>query len=156
MWFWPKTDGLTPRRAVQMIVLATVSVALVAGPAVWLTDRQDFPTLGLAWWWVLQTATTIGYGDIVPHSTLGRVVGAILMVESTAFIAIVTAGITSALVNRARREDLASRPLTPEPGPDDLAARLDHIAARLERIESALDRLGGQDPAAGPRSTRDG
>ncbi|MEJ2865388.1 potassium channel family protein [Actinomycetospora flava] len=138
MWFWPKGDRLTPRRAVQMIVLATVSVVLVAGPAVWLTDRRDFPTLGLAWWWALQTATTIGYGDIVPHTVLGRVVGAVLMVESTAFIAIVTAGITSALVNRARREDLADGLPTAD---GDLDTRLDELDERLARIERALRRL---------------
>lgn len=134
MLFQPRPDTITPRRAVQLIVLATVSVVLVAGVVVWLFDRQDFPSLGLAWWWALQTATTIGYGDIVPSSGTGRVVGAVLMVESTAFIAITTAGVTSALVNRARG------PST-EPAVDALTERVRELDERLARIELVLRQL---------------
>lgn len=134
MLFQPRPETITPRRAVQLIVLATVSVVLIAGVVVWLFDRQDFPSLGLAWWWALQTATTIGYGDIVPRSVTGRLVGAALMVESTAFIAITTAGITSALVNRARHHSEA-------PAVAALADRVDEIDERLARIELVLRQI---------------
>ena len=41
---------------------------------------------------VLQTVTTVGYGDVTPKDTAGKIVGAIVMLEGIAFLAIVTAG----------------------------------------------------------------
>jgi voltage-gated potassium channel Kch len=54
-------------------------------------------------WWALQTVTTVGYGDVAPTHLAGRLVGAAVMLEGTAFIAIVTAVITSSFVARAAR-----------------------------------------------------
>src|SRR6478752_4649019 len=42
-----------------------------------LLDRQEFPSLGTGLWWALQTVTTVGYGDVTPATTAGRLVGAI-------------------------------------------------------------------------------
>jgi hypothetical protein len=51
-------------------------------------DARDFPDLGSALWYTLQTVTTVGYGDHVPTSAVGRVVGASVMVVAVALIAI--------------------------------------------------------------------
>jgi hypothetical protein len=39
-------------------------------------DRRParLPTIGLALWWAVMTVTTVGYGDIVPTTTAGRLV----------------------------------------------------------------------------------
>ena len=46
--------------------------------------------------------TTVGYGDVVPQSTAGRIVGSVLMLGGLSLLAIVTAVITSAFVSGAR------------------------------------------------------
>ena len=38
-------------------------------------------------WWALQTVTTVGYGDVAPTQLVGRLVGAVVMLEGIAFIA---------------------------------------------------------------------
>ena len=49
-----------------------LGIVLVGGVIVWVFDRRDFPDLGGALWYTLQTVTTVGYGDKVPTSGLGR------------------------------------------------------------------------------------
>jgi voltage-gated potassium channel len=46
-------------------------------------------------WWALVTITTVGYGDGVPHSTLGRIVGLILMLSGVVLVSLFTATIAS-------------------------------------------------------------
>lgn len=43
-------------------------------------------TLGDALWWGIVTLSTVGYGDIVPHTVLGRYLGAGLMVFQIGFL----------------------------------------------------------------------
>ena len=52
--------------------------------------------------------TTVGYGDVAPKNPSGKIVAALIMLEGVAFLAIVTAAITSTFVTRAARERLAT------------------------------------------------
>jgi len=124
------SEPVSIRGAMAVIVWGMCLSVVLGGLVVWLFDRTDFPDLGAGLWWSLQTVTTVGYGDVVPTTGLGRVVGALIMLESIAFVAILTAAITSNFVERARR-----------PHRDDhVRERLDEIAARLAAIEAALRR----------------
>jgi voltage-gated potassium channel len=42
-------------------------------------------------WWSFATATTTGYGDIVPQTNSGKILGILLMVGGTALFAMYTA-----------------------------------------------------------------
>jgi voltage-gated potassium channel len=75
----------------------------------------------------MQTVTTVGYGDVTPKHVSGRVVGALVMLEGIAFIAIITAAITSTFVARAERE-------AGEAEDAELEARLDERFDRLEAM----------------------
>ena len=55
-------------------------------------------------WWALVTITTVGYGDVVPHSTLGRIVGLVLMLSGVVLVALFTATIASIFVERKIKE----------------------------------------------------
>jgi len=128
---------LTPRRAAVIIASYTALVTLAGGIVGWLTDRKDFHTLGDGLWWSLQTVTTVGYGDVVPSQGTGRVIGAFVMISGIAFLTVITAAVTAALIDAARRR----RPLMSErePVPEDL---LSEVSARLSAIEARLDELG--------------
>jgi voltage-gated potassium channel len=135
---------LSVRKAMAVIVSATFVSVFVGGFLITVVDAEEFPDFGTGLWWALQTVTTVGYGDVTPKNTIGRLVGAVIMVEAIAFVAIVTAAITSSFVERARRErDAEAESISA----DRLTAQLADISARLERIERALER----DEAAGAR-----
>ena len=55
-------------------------------------------------WWAIQTATTVGYGDVTPRHVSGRIVGVVVMLWGVAFISIITAIITTTFITRARVE----------------------------------------------------
>jgi voltage-gated potassium channel len=115
----------TARRAGIVIAAVTIAVAVAGAVVMRLLDREEqFSTIGTSLWWSLQTITTVGYGDTVPQDTLGRLVAAVVMVTGIAFVAVVTAAISAAFVESARRRMGRN--------PDDV------ILERLDRIERTL------------------
>lgn len=56
-------------------------------------------------WWAIATITNTGYGDVVPKTTAGRILGGLLMVVGILLFAVLAASITSILVQRALREE---------------------------------------------------
>src|SRR5262249_51871432 len=129
---------LSVRKAMAVIVSATVVSVVIGAVVITLVDNDEFPNLGVGLWWALQTVTTVGYGDVVPADPVGRTIGAVIMLESIAFIAIVTAAITSSFVERARREQAAHADAAERSGADELAAQLADIKRELARIGAAL------------------
>jgi Ion channel len=93
-------------------------------------------------WWALQTVTTVGYGDVTPENAIGRVLGAIIMLESIAFVAIITAAITSSFVEWARREQTTPADLEECLRIEQLAEELADIKEPLEQMQRTLDRGG--------------
>lgn len=141
------------RTAASVIVVATALVVGAGGVLIWLLDHKEYPNVWLGLWWALQTVTTVGYGDVTPTSVSGRLVGALVMLEGTAIVAIMTAAITSAFISRAERErterterieeleeieEIASAVGEGGTAPEAIEARLDRLDRRLERIESLL------------------
>ena len=123
---------LTPRRAGLLVAATSLLLTLVGGLAVWLFDRSAAGSLGDSFWWAMQTVTTVGYGDVVPENTTGRIIGALLMLNGIALIGIVTAAVTAALVEQARRRRSSGED-------DEVAATLARIEERLSRIEAFID-----------------
>jgi len=135
-------------RSVTVGLAATfVGVAFVGGIVIRFTDPHNFTSVGLGVWWALQTVTTVGYGDVVPTTVAGRIVGSVEMVIGVAFIAFVTAGVTSALIQRSEaeveeaereRSERNTQAILNELGQArtalaELSERLDSIDAKLAR-----------------------
>ena len=92
-------------------------IILVAGAIFWWVDKRGNETLeaegsaargiGHGFWWAGVTATTIGYGDLVPKTAWGRVVAMIWMLFSMALTAILTAFLVSLGGGKGRDVPLA-------------------------------------------------
>ena len=129
----------TVRGAAGVIVIATIVVVVVAGIAISLLDGEEYPNVGIGMWWALQTVTTVGYGDVTPTNVTGRLVGAAVMLEGTAFVAIVTAVITSTFVARATRESEAARVKGALSDRELIEKRFDELERKLELLADARD-----------------
>ena len=119
-----------------MISVATVILTVASGVAIWLVDKDNFSSLGEGLWWAVQTLTTVGYGDVVPDDTTGRLIGTLVMLVGIAFLTVLTAAVTATLIDQMRQRRQASS----EQGDDDpdRASSLREINARLEAIEALL------------------
>jgi len=124
-----------PRNAAYFIVVLWLGAVVIWGVLEHLIDKDTFPTIWLGMWWALQTVTTVGYGDIVPASTAGRLVATFLLLGGLAFLSVVTATITSSFVAR-RQAEMA------DDANDPILSRIDRLDARLDGIEAELRRLG--------------
>ena len=125
------------RGATAVIVTATFVVVVGAGVLMTVIDNAEFPDIGIGLWWAIQTVTTVGYGDVAPKDVSGRLLGTFVMLEGTAFIAIVTAVITSSFISRAQAErDAAQRS-------DDVSDR-EAMERRFDELERKIDALAAQ------------
>jgi voltage-gated potassium channel len=121
-------EHLTARRAGWLIASVTLIVGFAGGILIWLIDRDDFPTIGSGLWWAIQTITTVGYGDNVPQTRGGQFLAALVMVTGLGFMSVVTAAISAAFIESARRRRSGTQAIT-----------LEHIAERLDQIEQLMD-----------------
>jgi voltage-gated potassium channel len=125
-------DGL------RYVVLLVVLIVVVSGAAIAAVDAEHVHSIEDGIWWALATVTTVGYGDVVPHSTAGRAVAGVVMLCGIGFVALLTATVAATFV----KQDEAHRE-------DDVATRLDRLDARLDRIEQALGDRGGSGSEGG-------
>lgn len=123
--------AMRPRNAAVIVAAIWVVGVIVFGVIERIADPTTFPSVWLAFWWAIQTVTTVGYGDVVPTQTSGKALAAILMIGGLSFLSIITATITSAFVARRQTE-------LRDAGKDPVMRQLDQIAARLDRIEAEL------------------
>ena len=127
------------RNAAGVIVVATAVVMVGAGVLITLIDNEEYSNVGVGRWWAIQT---VGYGDVAPKHVGGRIVAALVMLYGIAFIAIVTAVITSTFVARATREQVA------EKRKDELSDR-ELMEKRFDELERKLDAVVGAREAEG-------
>ena len=131
-------NGTTVLRLAAIVTAFAAVVVLTGGSALWLVEREQpdstVHSYGDALWWALTTLTTTGYGDHIPMTTIGRVIGAGVMVTGVAVIGAVAAVIALALTVRFARQE--ERAVKAE------AESLEHrLEIRLARIETQLDGL---------------
>lgn len=76
------------------VTLGGLSIYLIEG-----RRNADIHNLADGVWWALVTLTTVGFGDISPVSSLGRVVGGLLMVTGMFILALFAGIVGRTLVN---------------------------------------------------------
>jgi voltage-gated potassium channel len=103
-----------------------------------------------ALWYMIVTMTTVGYGDIVPRTGFGRIIGVVAMITAILFASLVTATTTSALMEKFRSEREEITEASKETIGNVLAQlselrdRLDElpkVAKRTDEIKADLDEL---------------
>jgi voltage-gated potassium channel len=127
--------ALRPRNAARLIAVVWLGAVVLFGVVERIVDPETFDSIWLAFWWALQTITTVGYGDVVPGEPGGKAVGAVLMLGGLSLLSVITATVTSAFITRRQDERVES-------GEDPVMRQLQQIESRLDLIDAQLRRLG--------------
>jgi len=90
------------RRVFPYLVGVIAATSLITGVVAHVIDRKDFPSFGIAVWWAVVTLGTVGYGDVVPHTAWGRVLGSAVIVCGVTFISFLVAIVTSLFIDASR------------------------------------------------------
>lgn len=118
------------KRAARVLAGVLGAAMIGGGGLVFAAERQsDGATItsfqdGV--WWALVTMTTVGYGDFYPTTTIGRMIGLLLMVFGVAALAVVTAEVAALLIrNREEEEEIQL---------SDVMAKLDELQSELAAL----------------------
>jgi len=97
----------------QLILFyAFVGIVMVSAGALMYAiegEASGFTSLGVAVYWAGVTVTTVGYGDITPHSVPGRFVASVLILIGYSVIAIPTGILTAQMSNELQQSKRARR-----------------------------------------------
>jgi len=141
-WIRRRAELAVSRRHVLPFLIVSIAlISVVTGTVARLIDHRDFHSLGDGIWWSIVTLGTVAYGDIVPHTAWGRVLGSIVIVCGVTFIAFLTATVTSLFVAVDQQEALEKIRRIGEASEEDTRTALREINEHLAEIDAKLDRL---------------
>jgi voltage-gated potassium channel len=96
-------------RALTGAALLLVTAVLFASSGIYFIEGsaqpEHFGSVPASAWWAIATLTTVGYGDIVPVTPLGRAFGAIVMVTGLCILALPVAIISSGFAQEVSRRN---------------------------------------------------
>ena len=131
------------RRVFPYLVGVIAATSVVTGLIAHVIDRKDFPSFGIGVWWAVVTLGTVGYGDVVPHTAWGRVLGGVVIICGVTFISFLVAIVTSLFIDVNRDTERVAN--------DARHAETLHL---LRQIDARLGALEGQSgaTASGPNN----
>lgn len=90
------------RKKITVFLMAVMAVVVIMGSLMYVVEgpTHGFSSIPASIYWAIITLTTVGYGDIVPHTPMGKTVASFIMLLGYAIIAVPT-GIVTAAMTRA-------------------------------------------------------
>ena len=120
-------ETLFNSRRLRTILAALIFFIFLFGYLFYVSE-PDVRNLGDGIWWALVTITTVGYGDITPVTTLGRVVASSLMLLGLGLIATITAIVSAKFIQN----------FVDHHTNDDVLEKLDEMLLELDDIKKKL------------------
>ena len=120
-------ETLFNSRRLRTILAALIFFIFLFGYLFYVSE-PGVRDLGDGIWWALVTITTVGYGDITPVTTLGRVVASSLMLLGLGLIATITAIVSAKFIQN----------FVDHHTNDDVLEKLDEMQLELDDIKKKL------------------
>ena len=97
-------------RKIAVFLLVVVTIVVIVGSLMYVIEGEahGFTSIPISIYWAVVTLTTVGYGDLAPVTTLGRMLAVVLMLTGYGIIAVPT-GIVTVELNRAHAGSVSSQ-----------------------------------------------
>jgi voltage-gated potassium channel len=128
--------------AVAGLVASGLLFSVVEGPGVSPWDGV---------WWAFTTVSTVGYGDVIPRTDLGRVIALFVMILGVGFLFLLAGTLIERFIAIEVRRDLPGV----EAPEREILRRLEAVDARLTSIEARLARLEPHGAPVDPAGAHD-
>lgn len=110
-----KLRAIFANKKEELLVVSYLSavVVLTSSTAIFFLENSAqpdvFSSIGVCAWWSIETITSLGYGDIVPKTSAGRIFGSILAVWGIILFAIpgavLSSGFIEVMIEKQRKEE---------------------------------------------------
>ena len=107
-------------------IIGVLALSIIAFGYIFYVTEPQVKTFEDGIWWALVTVTTVGYGDITPATSLGRIVAGTLMFFGLGLIATVTAIVSAKFVQNYVDHHTN----------DDVLEKLEELESEIEKLKS--------------------
>ena len=86
------------RQSIASLLFVLLFTVVVSGSLMFMLESEDqpavFSSIPAAMWWAIETLTTVGYGDMVPVTVFGRIIGGAVSIVGIGTLALFSGLIT--------------------------------------------------------------
>ena len=100
-----KLNRLLKINGLIYIIYTSIAILIVSASMYSISEHVPY---GESLWWAIATATTIGYGDISPHTFLGKLAAILLMVIGIGFVGVLTSFLTNFFIQDHTNDRMAT------------------------------------------------
>jgi voltage-gated potassium channel len=126
------------RRKISVFLLGVLTAVVIMGALMYVIEGEahGFTSIPISIYWAIVTMTTVGYGDLSPHTALGKALASCVMILGYAIIAVPT-GIVTVEMSHAMRTRVSTRacPRCSAEGHEHDALYCKYCGARLSGAE---------------------
>lgn len=123
-----RASQLLRRRGVGGSLMAALVAIVLASLVVGIAEQDGDGGIndwGTALWWALATITTVGYGDVVPVTAVGRIAGTVLMLVGIGVFGVLTANVAAWFVQQDDSQEQMMADIS------SLRAEVQHLRTQL-------------------------
>ena len=132
------------RPKIIVFILYISLVVVVLGTLMYIVEGQKngFESIADSIYWSVVTLTTVGYGDVVPVTALGKTISVLIMLLGYAIIAVPT-GIVSAEFAKNDLEQLRNQDEIMEKE-NQIISKEDEILRQLDSLRNEINRMNNK------------
>ncbi len=93
-------------RSISALIFVLLLTVTISGSLMYMLEGEEqpavFTSIPAAMWWAIETITTVGYGDIVPITAIGRILGGVVSIVGIGTLALFSGLITVGFLDQLK------------------------------------------------------